>query len=238
MEKRPSEYNAWHNTQKIDLELNTPWHEFIISQLQNINLQGKKILEIGCGRGGFACWLASKYAKVYTEFVAADFSKSAVDIGKSYALDANIDGINWSIKDIMQIDLPSDYFDIVISCETIEHVPDPFKAINELHRVTKKGGVVLLTTPNYGNFYGLFRIYLRLAGRKWTEVGQPINKFVIFAKTKYWLRKVGYRIVYAASKNISYPSPFRGKDVSLNWSYPKWLTKQLGINSFFKGYKF
>lgn len=38
--------------------------------------------------------------------------------------------------------------DMAISSHVIEHVPDDLKAINELHRVLKPGGVAVLNTPN------------------------------------------------------------------------------------------
>ena len=38
--------------------------------------------------------------------------------------------------------------DIAVSTHVIEHVKDDLKAINELYRVLKPGGVALLTTPN------------------------------------------------------------------------------------------
>ncbi|MBT8228697.1 MAG: methyltransferase domain-containing protein, partial [Bacteroidia bacterium] len=48
------------------------------------------------------------------------------------------------------LDLPFEEgtFDIVVSSEVIEHVPDPLKAITEMHRVLKPGGILVLTTPN------------------------------------------------------------------------------------------
>ncbi|MBI5820890.1 MAG: methyltransferase domain-containing protein [Verrucomicrobia bacterium] len=38
--------------------------------------------------------------------------------------------------------------DVAISSHVIEHVPDDLKALNELHRVLKPGGVAIINTPN------------------------------------------------------------------------------------------
>jgi len=214
-------YDTWHKPKIIISEINTPWHSFVASRLSDFVLDGKRILEIGCGRGEFACWFAATYSSVYKEFVAADFSKVAIEKGRNYALSKGIVGINWTIQDIMRIDYPENYFDIVISCETIEHVPKPFNAILELYRVTKRGGFLILTTPNYGNFMGLYRGWLRLTGRRFTEIGQPINKFVFYAKTKMWLRLSGFKVDYASTLNISYPSPLFKREVQLKWRKPK-----------------
>src|SRR5216117_3593434 len=49
-------------------------------------------------------------------------------------------------------------FDAVISCETIEHLPQVQAGVNEMYRVTRPGGRLFLTTPNYFNFIGLYEI--------------------------------------------------------------------------------
>jgi ubiquinone/menaquinone biosynthesis C-methylase UbiE len=49
----------------------------------------------------------------------------------------------------------------VVSCETIEHVPDVGSAVREMHRVTRPGGKLFLTTPNYANLTGLYDLYSR-----------------------------------------------------------------------------
>lgn len=171
------EFDSWHSNRIIDIETDTPWHKFVKQQLQNIDLTSKKILEIGCGRGGFSCWIASNYNN-YNELYACDFSRKAIEIGKNYADVNGLSKIIWQYQDIQNLSFEDNYFDILISCETIEHVPNPNIAIKQLHRKCKRNGILILTTPNYFNFYGLFRIYLRIKGKTWTEVGQPINKFV------------------------------------------------------------
>lgn len=226
-------YNEWHSKQSTDSNLKAIWHIFACSQIQILSLKGKKILEIGCGRGGFACWLSTNYSHEYSEFIAADFSEMGIKKGKEYAEKHGYLKITWSIQDIMKINFPSEYFDVVISCETIEHVPDTKQAIKELYRVLKSSGILILTTPNYFNFFGLYRIYLRLIGKRWTEGGQPINQFMMFFKTKNMLKKVGFKILKAETQDISYPSPIKKRQVSLNWNFPKWLIRYIGLSSFF-----
>ena len=64
--------------------------------------------------------------------------------------------------DIQHIAHPDASFDTVISCETIEHVPDAALAVRELSRVLTPGGRLFLTTPNYLGATGLYGGYLRL----------------------------------------------------------------------------
>jgi len=50
-------------------------------------------------------------------------------------------------EDLSQLSYASSFFDIVITSETLEHVPDVDKAITEIYRVLKPGGVHIFTIP-------------------------------------------------------------------------------------------
>ncbi len=70
-------------------------------------------------------------------------------------------------------------FDLVYSCNVLEHVADPARVVAEALRVTRPGGYVQMVFPNYGSFweghYGILwiprlshfwgRLYLRLLGK-------------------------------------------------------------------------
>jgi SAM-dependent methyltransferase len=49
--------------------------------------------------------------------------------------------------DITSLSLPDNHFDLIICYHILEHVPDDRRAMNELFRVVKKGGVALLQVP-------------------------------------------------------------------------------------------
>src|SRR2546430_1978790 len=53
------------------------------------------------------------------------------------------------LEDIQALSLADESFDVVVSCETLEHVPNPQRAIKELARVLRPDGRMFLTTPNY-----------------------------------------------------------------------------------------
>jgi SAM-dependent methyltransferase len=51
------------------------------------------------------------------------------------------------VVDIMQIDFPDDSFDLVWCSHVLEHVPDDRRAIREMHRVTRPGGLCMVQVP-------------------------------------------------------------------------------------------
>ena len=224
------EYDEWHDKLPVDLNIDTPWHNFVKSEIEKEHdLTSKRILEIGCGRGGLAVFL-SKVNQSSNEIVACDFSSTAVEKGEAYSKSLGINNIIWRCADIQSIPFDDSFFDVVISCETVEHVPDPFKAVQELGRVLKPGGKFILTTPNYMNLVGLYRFYLRLTFRKWTEMGQPINNFTSIFKTLRWLKKAGLKIKYFNS--VDFFIPWKPKNIRFKRMSNSGMSKYFGLQTF------
>jgi len=96
--------------------------------------------------------------------------------------------------DAQNLPFADDSFDVVVSCETIEHLPDVKSAVREMHRVTRPGGKLLLTTPNYANFMGLYEIYslFRHPGHK---DDQPFDRRQWFPQILKWVRQAGWKIL-------------------------------------------
>jgi SAM-dependent methyltransferase len=196
-------YDQWHARHNVDDGLSTPWHQLAAALLDaKSDLGEKSVLEIGCGRGGFASWLALQGGSVS----AADFSETALRIAGEHFKSPRI---SWVQQDIQRLTFPEATFDTVISCETVEHVPDPKIAVRELARVLKPGGILVLTCPNYLGLMGAYRGYLRLTGRRFTEEGQPINNFVLIPRVLLWLRAAGLALERLNAKGHYLPLPGR-----------------------------
>ena len=224
-------YELWHRQHEVDVETDTPWHRLLKKYLvPDRDLRNKSVLEIGCGRGGFSYWLAGQPDRPKA-IVAADFAVTAVQKAESFAAENRLCRITWQVCDIQAIPHPDATFDTVISCETIEHVPRPRVAIRELARVLKPGGRLFVTTPNYLGPFGLYRGYLRLMGRRFTEEGQPINNFLLLPRTRSWLRESGLcvRVVDAVGHYILLPGrPPREVSILNN---PRTLMRWFGHHS-------
>ena len=60
----------------------------------------------------------------------------------------DIDGVRATIRiDMTKIPYPDDYFDIVLSCDVMEHIVDDIKAMSETYRVLKNGGFAVHQVP-------------------------------------------------------------------------------------------
>jgi 2-polyprenyl-3-methyl-5-hydroxy-6-metoxy-1,4-benzoquinol methylase len=188
-----TEYDRWHtNVFESDpqhQDESSPWYKLVLEFLTPV--QDKNILEVACGRGGFSRLLASKGAVV----CGADFSEAAIKIAKEKLLGDPqlVDRVTYVQADAQNLPLDAGSFDIVISCETIEHVPDPRAAVREMHRVCKPGGMLFLTTPNYLNFMGLYELYaaVRHPGRR---SSQPLDERYLFPQVRNFVTKAGWKI--------------------------------------------
>lgn len=106
--------------------------------------EGKYIMDCACGEG-IGLNIMSKKAK---EIIGVDIDKDTL----AAAQKKNIDNKNIKYENASVLNLPfgNDHFETVTCIETLEHIPEKFQknAIIELHRVLKKGGTLVLTTPN------------------------------------------------------------------------------------------
>lgn len=201
-------YDDWHGRFEVDTKVDTPWHTLLRQRLHAEDIAGRRVLEIACGRGGFACWLATQ-PEPPALVAAADFSATAVAKGASFASAAGIGRIGWSVADAQRLPFADGSLDTVISCETIEHLPSPRQALAEFARVLRRGGRLYLTAPNYFGPMGLYRGYLRVVGRPFTEEGQPINRFLMLPRTGAWVRSLGLEV--ESIESIGHYAPWPGR---------------------------
>ena len=234
-----AKYDAW-NQRKFDTgpswdDASSPWYELVQQHLGNI--ADLRVLEVACGRGGFLRHLAQAKAIV----TGCDFSFAALRIAREKISRL---GENTSVMlvqgDAASLPFASDSFDLVVSCETIEHVPDVRAAVREMHRVTKVGGQLFLTTPNYLNLIGLYELYSRIRHPNRAE-DQPFDRRQWFLQVHRWVRQAGWRILFTDGIVHQFPilpghNPLRWKGLESNRTLRKLLTP-FALTYFVKGQK-
>lgn len=186
------DYDKWHEQMRgadgDESPLKHPWYESVYRELRNY--PGGRLLEVGCGRGGFAIWLA-KNAPQFS-IVALDFSGAAIAIAKESAAaqQVNVEFVQGNAEALQFAD---GTFDVVISCECMEHVPHPPVMAQEIARVLKPGGCFLLTTENYlnGMLLGWLMSWLRRVPFNSGSGVQPRENFFLFWMVRSHLQAAG-----------------------------------------------
>lgn len=107
-------------------------------------VKDKKVLDIACGEGYGSYLLKRAGAK---EVVGVDVSTAAINRARQ-SLDS--EGIQFVLSDAigMHQHYPDEYFDVVVSCETIEHVENPDAYLQSLKKLAKKNALFIITCPN------------------------------------------------------------------------------------------
>jgi ubiquinone/menaquinone biosynthesis C-methylase UbiE len=214
-----TEYDVWHQRVfEADPEhedASSPWYQLVREQIGLV--RGLRVLEVACGRGGFVRELARAAARV----TGCDFSFSALCVARRKIAEASSDSpVALVHGDVQQLPFADNSFDLIVSCETIEHVPDVRLAILEMHRVTRPGGKLFLTTPNYANLTGLYELYARARRRKRND-DQPFDRRQCFPQIRKWIRGAGWKILGTDGTVHQFPllpgrSPVRLEGVESN----------------------
>jgi 2-polyprenyl-3-methyl-5-hydroxy-6-metoxy-1,4-benzoquinol methylase len=224
-------YDQWHKNLRFDEESGTPWHSLVRQHVhKSEDLAGRTILEIGCGRGEFSCWLAAHPDRPL-RVIGCDFSLTAVATGASYGPSVGPGWPSWLTANIEEMPFADASFDTVFSCETVEHVARPRVALRELARVLRPGGHLFLTTPNYLNVWGVYRLFLRLSGRRFAEAGQPVNKLMFLPRECWRVRRIGLRILRVDGLGHFFPRGHNKPAIKLRapdrWhSWTRWIASQ------------
>jgi ubiquinone/menaquinone biosynthesis C-methylase UbiE len=101
-----------------------------------------KILDLACGSGFGTNYLA----RLGNTVTGGDISEETIRACKKKYLDNNI---TFEKVDGTRLPYQSNYFDVVISFETIEHTTQYQIMLDEFKRVVKKEGLIILSTPNF-----------------------------------------------------------------------------------------
>jgi 2-polyprenyl-3-methyl-5-hydroxy-6-metoxy-1,4-benzoquinol methylase len=119
--------------------------------LDGAALQGRRVLDAGCGYGAFSRLASKRGARV----VSCDIAGNLVRRASSTAASRGV------VADACALGFKDASFVTVISSEMVEHVARPADAVRELARVLEPGGLLVLTTPNRP-WQGVVRMASRL----------------------------------------------------------------------------
>lgn len=130
-----SEFKPLHEINPLRLD----WIDRLAS------LQGKQVLDVGCG-GGI---LAESMARRGAEVLGIDLATKPLKVAQLHALEAGV--TNVAYREVAAEALAAERpraFDVVTCMEMLEHVPDPSSVVQACAALAKPGGRVFFSTLN------------------------------------------------------------------------------------------
>jgi len=125
----------------IDASDNYVYQRSLIAYAEVAKIISGKVLELGTGSGYGVDMISSK-AETFT---TVDKFKSET-LAKKLKEKTNVEFLQMTFPPLTGI--AENTFDFVITFQVIEHIEDDKKFLNEIHRVLKPGGKLIVTTPN------------------------------------------------------------------------------------------
>ncbi len=102
--------------------------------------RAKRVLDAGCGEGYGAALLAEEASQV----VGVDRAEAVTTARGRYARP----NLRFEALDLTRLDRLGERFDVVVSFQVIEHLPEPGAYLAALRQRVAPGGVLIVTTPN------------------------------------------------------------------------------------------
>lgn len=117
-------------------------HRKVLSQLKLYNLKDS-LLDVGCGPGNLIIQVAKKYPSL--DLIGVDLSSEILELAKKKAVENNLnEKIVFKIGSVESLPFPDKSVDFILSTLSLHHWEDPKQAFEEIFRVLKDGGVLLI----------------------------------------------------------------------------------------------
>ena len=173
-----------------------PLHEINPLRLDYINercdgLDGKTVIDVGCGGGILAESMVTKGATV----TGIDMGEAPLKVAKLHGLECGINVEYQQTTAEAMAEQHPNQFDVVTCMEMLEHVPDPSSVIASCAQLVKPGGTVFFSTINRNPKSYLFAIvgaeYLLRLLPKGTH---DYAKFIRPSEMESWARHAGLKM--------------------------------------------
>ena len=151
-------------------------------------LEGKKVLDVGCGGGILSESMATRGARV----TGIDMGEKPLAVAKLHLKESGLEvDYRQTTAEALAIEEPES-FDIITCMEMVEHVPNPASVINACSRLVRPGGELFFSTINRTPKAWLFAIvgaeYLLNILPKGTHT---YEKFIRPSELERWARESG-----------------------------------------------
>ncbi|MEU3397974.1 methyltransferase domain-containing protein [Streptomyces filamentosus] len=168
---------------------------------------GLDVLDVGCGPGTITADLAALVAP--GRVTGVDSAGDVLDKARATAAERGLENVTFAVADVHSLDFPDDSFDVVHAHQVLQHVGDPVRALREMRRVCRPGGIVAARDSDYGAFAwyperpaldGWLDLYHRVAR---ANGGEPDAGRRLFA----WARRAGFTDIATTAGTWTFSTP-------------------------------
>ncbi|HLP95279.1 MAG TPA: methyltransferase domain-containing protein [Saprospiraceae bacterium] len=157
-------------------------------------------LNLGTGEGDYDRMVAAHCQ----ELIGCDVNEE--DLAHAQRLNTDVSNLRYEVNNALDLSYPDQSFDLIVTCEVIEHVGEPEQMVREMARVLKPGGYALMTFPSrefpvtYDPINRIYQTLFRKSGQKEWAISQGAYAFghdyLIGSKDfRSWAEKAGFEIV-------------------------------------------
>lgn len=189
-----------YTSHSLDAEIFQDRHTAILNWIDDLALEpGSRVLEIGCGAGFMSVALAQRGYHTH----AIDSVKNMVEMARQHALESGTSSrLTVDVGDVYSLAFQDESFDLVIAVGVIPWLEQAELAMQEMTRVTKPGGYVILTAANRLGLVSLLdplvnpllsqvKHYLKKAlGRKQASIRFHSSHYIDKALAGFQLQKI------------------------------------------------
>ena len=110
---------------------------------------GMTLLDCGCGPGSITLGLAEELAS--GEVVGVDRDPTRIEVAEQAAAERGVANVRFQTADVLELPFADACFDAVFAHAVLQHVREPVRALAEMRRVLKPGGVIGLRDDDRGS---------------------------------------------------------------------------------------
>ena len=159
--------------------------EVLLAHVRDLGVRAGTALDVGTGPGQIPITLAQECPGLFIHGI--DLSDMFLMLAARTAMETGVAGrTNFQRGDARHIPFGEDTFDLVVCNSVLHHFEDPVAALNEMDRVVKPGGALLVRDLRRPTRL-FFRLHVRVYGRTYTDVMK--QRYIDSVRAAYTVRE-------------------------------------------------